>query len=633
MVSNIEESAKTAISVCRRLTTIKEHCLEFKDASITNNEVLLQKFQSFCKESHVFQTVCEASYQPGRWPVGQDFVAVMQQAHDIVAAASLWMERTADARDTCKQGGGGKDGRRLNDKRRLDDYAMQDVADTCTDLDQNLQDCTKTIEGEQEEALKTAKTNEGPSKEDKVNQRIIQDDVAAQLKVSKDTAFKKVRKIKDEFDDLMSLISERYDEIPKGCNDVIVAARAPCQKLPAQWERIDKTLTDSNYLVDSMQQWINDAKGACKGWEDDFNECVTVLHASQEGPTFDDVASAQTLRLEGMAQPVLRSIQMGLLLTCAFVYLSNKKANRLLVAAFYTSQAALLYFVIVSFVQGCTTVALGFILLVLASIHRYRKIMPSQKFVSLALESAASALEGTLGRNAWIAMILTLLLQGIVLLLSLGAALDLQGNGWPLIPAMFLPLIAGVWISEIIACVFRSVIGSAVFLKVIHNGEVDTAVPAVKSAFGGNNGLGGIAIWAFASALPLKCTFAVTAIDSLEIMLPQQGESGLGNSQSFSEALRIIRLALASVLSIVALGAPTGSASTAIVAMTAMVMGHAFAAVPVYSLEASLFGFAAAVEEVGSEQMKTNYLEELLCQVVIKRTKSRNLRNIELLSF
>merc|ERR1711904_706578 len=99
-----------------------------------------------------------------------------------------------------------------------------------------------------------------------------------------------------------------------------------------------------------------------------------------------------------------------------------------------------------------------------------------------------------------------------------------------------------------------------------------------------------------------------------------EGEHAMrrASCRSFSEALRIIRLALALLLSVVAMNAPTGSMNTVLVAMAAVVIGHALAAVPVHSMEASLLGFAAAIEEVGADQIKaTNKFQEPLAFVSV----------------
>lgn len=632
----IKESVKTANVACQKLADIKQHCLQFHGASITDNEALMDRFDSFCREAQIFKNGCDATYSDNRWPSDQDFVSNMKQAHGIAAAGSLWLDTTADALETCNAGdkkgnAGDKKGNNTDDKdrRRLEDKPMQDVEGKCEDLSKEAEDSIKVTRGKQDEIIESAKTTGVPTA-DTVKQRIIQDDVALKLKVSKDAALNSMQRLKNQWDDLMGEVSDRIDGIPKGCADVVYAAKEPCQKLPPVWDRYRRSLADSDYFLDSVLQWVAGAKGACEQWKNQFTECVTRLHANQ-GPGFDELSLAQTLQLENIVQPVLRSIQIGLVLTCIFIYFSHKSANRLLTASVCTSQVALFYLVIVSMVRGCLTVALGFTLCALAAAHWYHKIQPNYKFVSLALQCAASALEGTLGIKAWVAMIGALLFQAVALLLSLGAALHLQGHcGWPLIPAVLLPLIAGVWTAEVIACMFRSVVGSAVFLMALEGSHGDFASSAVEAALGGEHGVGSIAAWALASALPFRCGSSVSAVDSLEIMLPQQGESGLGHSRAFSDALRIIRLALASVLSIVALGAPTGSIGTAVVAMTAVLMGHAFAAVPVYSLEASLFGFASAVEEVGGNT-KTNCLEELLAQVVVKRIIGSNTRNMLLL--
>merc|ERR1711904_648969 len=89
--------------VCGKLSTIKSSCMEFKGNEITDNKTLIKKFNTFCKEAHVFQVSCQAAYAWPRWKVSEDIVTPMQQVHGFTVGGLMWVDRTADARNKCSE--------------------------------------------------------------------------------------------------------------------------------------------------------------------------------------------------------------------------------------------------------------------------------------------------------------------------------------------------------------------------------------------------------------------------------------------------------------------------------------------------------------------------------------------------
>eukprot|EP00746_Dinoflagellata_sp_MGD_P086727 gnl/MRDRNA2_/MRDRNA2_34353_c0_seq1.p1 gnl/MRDRNA2_/MRDRNA2_34353_c0~~gnl/MRDRNA2_/MRDRNA2_34353_c0_seq1.p1 ORF type:complete len:1430 (+),score=373.96 gnl/MRDRNA2_/MRDRNA2_34353_c0_seq1:102-4292(+) len=522
-----------------------------------------------------------------------------------------------------------KDHRRLHDKlHRSTVYSMRDVplVDKCADLSESLQDAMLHTKSDKQKVFKSATLKNG-TRDDAMQQRLTQDGIAVQLKTSQNSAFSEVLKTRHEFKGLMDTVSDRLSSISRSCAGVVSAAKPPCQKLPNQWTRYNKTLRQAEYFADFLQRWVTIKQRSCRDWKADFTDCMTRLHASHER-MFDDPAFAQAWHLEDMIQPLIQSTLAALVLTCIIIYSVCKNANRLLSAAVIISYAALLYLVIIDFARGYKMVAIGFCVLFLASACRYHKILAKSKYVSLALQCAASALQGTLGYKVWMAMIPTLLIQGAILVLSLGTALHLRRHyEWPVVPALMSPLLAGVWISEVVARAFCSSVRNAVSLMAVARRQAGTAPFAVKNVFGDKHRLEGIALCALVSALPCCFGAVVSAADSIEVVQPEQGGAdldsdwrlhnaaenegavGVAPDISFSEALRIIRLALALAVCTVAIGTPSGSLNAAVIALSVILIGHALAAVPAHALEASLCGFAAVFEQVNTSNLQDERLQ------------------------